>query len=38
MKLEIGKNNKDVKALPNFKFSVSTLAFNSIMHAFSKKV
>jgi hypothetical protein len=29
---------KDVDALPNFKFPVSTSAFNSIIHAFSKKV
>jgi len=26
---------KDVAALPNFKFPVSTLAFNSIIHAFA---
>ncbi|KAF5433664.1 hypothetical protein C5S39_01295 [Candidatus Methanophagaceae archaeon] len=32
------EKHKDVDALPNFKFPVSTAAFNSIIYDFSKKV
>ena len=32
------EEHKDVNVLPNFKFPVSTSAFNSTIHAFSKKV